>query len=384
MKNKIVIAFVSIIFAALIFAVFYFYNSRENKNENIENNTQSQTENNISENEDNESNSEIYVELNALKNSVYNFYENKKDSYNFYSIYGLLHVDKGDGNKIEVTPEMLKDEGVYKLSSDLTDAFFVYIKDSDFSEFKNNNKDELEIFTVSEYDYKYEVVPKEGSGFTVDKTKFADILLKYNLVHGEMRNPKIDSDEYKQIIDAARNYNAVFSSHWGIIDSKIVTRYMACDDLYAVAVLSIEGYPEDIKQYAFVYDNGWKVLKEGLELSKIPSADINQICPDFNLGLLPDYSIYDYKSVIKSDYKDIVNMLLENNIINKEDLPVIYSCGTDKVLYIEFNSGKKLVGGADSNGELSCNYVNNNKEAENYLKRFTDKVPSFIFKYDVK
>lgn len=384
MKNKIVIAFVSIIFAALIFVVFYFYNSRENKNENIENNTQSQTENNISENEDNESNSEIYAELNALKNSVYNFYENKKDSYNFYSIYGLLHVDKGDGNKIEVTPEMLKDEGVYKLSSDLTDAFFVYIKDSDFSEFKNNNKDELEIFTVSEYDYKYEVVPKEGSGFTVDKTKFADILLKYNLVHGEMRNPKIDSDEYKQIIDAARNYNAVFSSHWGIIDSKIVTRYMACDDLYAVAVLSIEGYPEDIKQYAFVYDNGWKVLKEGLELSKIPSADINQICPDFNLGLLPDYSIYDYKSVIKSDYKDIVNMLLENNIINKEDLPVIYSCGTDKVLYIEFNSGKKLVGGADSNGELSCNYVNNNKEAENYLKRFTDKVPSFIFKYDVK
>lgn len=54
------------------------------------------------------------------------------------------------------------------------------------------------------------------------------------------------------------------------------------------------------------------------------------------------------------------------------------------MLYIEFNSGKKLVGGADSNGELSCNYVNNNKEAENYLKRFTDKVPSFIFKYDVK
>lgn len=390
MKNKIVISFISVIFVALIFTVFYFYNSHknnsENEIENIENSTQYQTENNVSENKDNESNSEIYTKLNDLKTSVCNFYENKKDSYDFYSIYGLLHIDKGDGNKIEVTPKILKEEGFYELSPDLTDAFFVYINVNDFSEFigETNDKNELEIFTVSEYDYGYAVVPKEGVGFTVDKSKFADILLKYNLVHGEMRNPKIDSNDYKQIINAANNYNSVFSSYWGMKDSKIITRYMACDDLYAVAVLSIDGYPEDIKEYAFVYDNSWKVLKEGLERFKTPSAEINKICPDFNLGLLPDYSIYNYKSVIKSDYNDIVNMLLQNNIINKEDLPVIYSCGTDKVLYIEFNSGKKLVGGADSNGELSCNYVNNNKEAESYLKRFTDNVPSFIFKYDVK
>lgn len=314
---------------------------------------------------------EEFIVLEKINNACMAFFNENKDSRNFLSVYSILYLEDESQNT-EVDVQMLKNEGFLDKDIDM-DAMNLYIRPSDVDE--NYESDELTVFTACEALDGFLVYSEEFGRKLISADDFRNAMLKYNLIHGSISNPESSGETFKQIINAVAEHNGEKEEY--------AVRHAACDDLYAVVVLSDENDLADVKEYLLVKNNGkWNVALDKLEDEKNVKKIINQKYPDFEFGLLPIYNLNDYKGKIKTDFSDIINLLSQQNIIEETDMPVVYSCGTDVVLYIEFSSGKKLVGGAKQNGELDCNYVDGYNEAAAYLKRFGEPIPLFILKYD--
>jgi len=325
---------------------------------------------------------ELYQKLEKINNACFRYYSKNKSEKKFYSWAGMLSVVEPDSDEQkEVTSLMLKELGYLNDDNFIEEAFNIYVKPRDIdTEYKKTG---LDIFTALETTDGY-IVYGEGYGKKlITKENFRELLLSYNPDHGEVVNPASRSELYNAIIIGAASFRKDFAPEKSSLPDYIV-RYLACNDLYAVLILSGSDDVTDTTEYLLKKENNtWTVVKNALENEADVKTALNNEYPDFYLGLLPPYTLYEYRKEVRTTehYQAILDMLKNQKIIDSNDT-VTYCCGTQSVLYFEFASGKKLAGGAKKDGTFSCNLVNNYEEAIKELARFGEPVPAFILKYD--
>ena len=319
---------------------------------------------------------DLYVKVEKMNESCERYYKTNKEDAKFYTWAGFLSYAQDDTTTLtEVSPKMLIDLGYLNDKYYIENSFNLYMRPVDID--KNFKKSNLDIFTAVETSDGFIVYNKEYGRKLIPSENFRKTLLSYNTDNGVITNPKTGSEVYNLLMNAIKEFRK---------DEKVdyVVRYVCNNDMYAVVILSPTSDVTDTTQYLLNKENNkWSVLKNGLENIKDIRVELNKEYPNFELKILPPYTLYEYRKQVRTTehYQDILKLIKDQKIIDANDT-VTYCCGTQTVLYFEFASGKKLAGGATKDNRFSCNLVNNYEEAIKELGRFGQPVPAFILKYN--
>ncbi len=318
---------------------------------------------------------ELYKKVEKMNDACERYFAKNKSSKTFYTWAGLLSYIDDDNTQKELTPQTLLDLGYLNDENFVQNAFNVYMKPIDID--KSYKKTSLDIFTVLETSEGFITYGKGYERKLIPAETFRSTIMNYNPDNGTITNPPSNGELYKSLMNSICLFRKDASPEY-------VVRYVCANDLYAIVILSGKDDVTDTTEYLLKKENNnWSVIKNALENENNLKTSLNQSYPNFDLKLLPPYTLGDYRKQVRTTehYTAILDMLKNQNIIDKND-EVEYCCGTDKVLYFEFKSGKKLAGGATNNGEFSCNLVTNYEEAIKELARFGEPIPAFILKYD--
>lgn len=327
-----------------------------------------------------ELNDELKGKIEAIGKSCESFYNKTKDDKEFFSWAGFLaYYDEKEyevsRTPNEVTVSKLKELGYVSDENAVDNVIILYAKPQDID--STYKKTTLDIFTAISTKDGYYVY---GSGYgnkVIPFDDFRNIIMKYNIDNGQITNPATGSDDYNALMEAIKTFRNDSSVSY-------VTRYVEKNDLYAVVILSGTDDVTDTTEYLLKKQDGnWLVVKNALENIENVRAELNAEYTDFDLNILPPYTLYVYRKQVRTTehYKEIFDMLIQQKIIDAND-EITYCCGTQHVLYAEFASGKKLAGGATKEGAFTYQFVNSYEEAVAELSHFVEPVPAFILKYN--
>ena len=118
--------------------------------------------------------------------------------------------------------------------------------------------------------------------------------------HGTIRRLTPSNSEYDRILSCIRMYESKYEQYF--------VRSMSVDDKYAFVVLSARANSATIREYILRYDNGiWEVVMDDLESEGRLPVTVNKTLPDFNMDMLPSYSIKAYTML--TDYTAVMDAL---------------------------------------------------------------------------
>lgn len=318
----------------------------------------------------------VYEEIKKINEVGYKYYNDNFKTNKFVSNYGYLYslvLDKAitvqdliDGGYYTCPEgmEALKETDLQLLMPSDVIKYGVDVKDASFACFFTSLRTSEGVFISS----------PEDEGGMMAYENYRNMLLEYIPEHGEVIYPKKDSDDYKAIISAVdekvgekKNYDV---------------KHMVCDEKYSVAIVGDNDNITDIKAYVLKKENDkWEVSYDGLEKSKDIITGININFPDLSVNMIPLYSIA-ANGEIETDFDKFVKNFISDGNISESDLPVAYSCGTNGFMYLEFESGVKIVGVVNENKELQCYKVNNASEAVKVMRSFSENAPIYVIKMD--
>ena len=203
---------------------------------------------------------------------------------------------------------------------------------------------------------------------------FRNMILGYIPEHGEVIYPKKNDENYNAIIDAV-NEKLGEKKNYDV-------KHMVCDEKYAVAVLGDTDDIKDIREYVLTKQDGkWAVSYDGLEKVKDIITGINVHFPDLAVQMIPKYSIA-ANGEIKTDLDKFLSGIVSQGIIEEDELPAVYGCGTGRYVYVQLKSGTKFVGAVNEKNELECFKVADAAEAVKVMREFSQDAPIYIIKMD--
>ena len=324
---------------------------------------------------------ELYEKIKKTAIACERYYSKKKADNDFFSWAGFLSYYDESGKLTDVTIDDIKNSGYLNSGNTVDNSLVLYLKPSDVD--KDFKKTALDVFAAVKTADGYII---GGVGFDerlIPEDKFREMILKYNIDKGAVSNPETGGAVYNSLIVAIGIFRGDTSAETSHVPEYIV-RYAANNDLYAVVILSGTDDVTNTTEYLLKKENdSWKVVEKALENQENVKTYLNSADTDFDMSLLPPYTLYIYRKEVRTTehYENVINALREQKIIDASD-EITYCCGTQHVLYIELASGKKLAGGAKKDGSFSCNFVNTYEEAIKELGRFVEPVPAFILKYN--
>ncbi len=324
---------------------------------------------------------ELYDKIKKTAIACERYYSKKKADNDFFSWAGFLSYYDESGKLTDVTIDDIKNSGYLNSGNTVDNSLVLYLKPADVD--KDFKKTTLDIFAAVKTTEGYII---GGVGFDeklIPDDEFREMILKYNIDKGAVSNPETGGEVYNSLMVAIGIFRGDTSLEKSYVPEYIV-RYAANNDLYAVVILSGKDDVTNTTEYLLKKENdGWKVVEKALENQENVKTYLNSAYTDFDLSLLPPYTLYIYRKEVRTTehYENVINALKEQKIIDASD-EITYCCGTQHVLYMELASGKKLAGGAKKDGSFSCNFVNTYEEAIKELGRFVEPVPAFILKYN--
>lgn len=227
----------------------------------------------------------------------------------------------------------------------------------------------LTVFAASKHptEDKYLITSSESRGGVLSGTKYRALLNKYSQKHGTIKRLHNDNSEYDRIL----TFISMFESKY----EKYYVRNITVDDKYASVVLSSQSNTSDVRQYILVKDNNfWEVVMDGIEKEPRVVVAVNKKLPDFNVDMLPSYTINDFS--MKSNFSDVYQILLDNFYIeNINELG--YVAGTSNYSYIASSSGIKYLFMVNSKGWY-VSKVETPDEAYNLMIANDKNAPTFL------
>ncbi len=209
----------------------------------------------------------------------------------------------------------------------------------------------------------------EGKAGVLSEKDYRELLKNYNQEHGYIRKVAAGATEYERILNFIRVYDGRYDKYF--------VREVRIDNKYAIVTLSPQTNALDIKQYILVNDNSfWEVAIDGLEREYNLTVSINKVLPDFNLRMLPNYNIAEYKNDLKADYSDVFRTMVYNGYMN-DSSQVNYKCGTADYCYLVLYTGERYYG-VKKNGNWDIRKVSSAGEAFDLMTAMGGGVPSFI------
>ncbi len=325
---------------------------------------------------------ELYEKVKKLAIACERYYSNEKSDVEFFSWAGFLAYYDEEGRLNDVTTADISRSGYLNSGNIVENPVILYIKPMDVD--KTFKKSSLDVFAAVRTTEGYII---SGVGFgekLIPDDEFREIMLKYNIDNGTISNPETGGEVYNSLMMTIGSFREDVPPESYDDVPEYVVRYIANNDRYAVVILSGTDDVTDTTEYLLKKDyENWVVVENALENQEDVKAYLNTAYTDFDLSLLPPYTLYIYRKEVRTTehYENVISALKEQGIIGDSD-EITYCCGTQHVLYMELSSGKKLAGGAKKDGSFSCNFVDTYEDAVKELGRFVEPVPAFILKYN--
>ncbi len=214
---------------------------------------------------------------------------------------------------------------------------------------------------------KYIFTSANGSYGSMSTSAYNSLMASYSMNHGTVRRLTPSNSEYDRILSCIRMYESKYEQYF--------VRSISVDDKYAFVVLSARANSATIREYILRYDNGiWEVVMDDLESEGRLPVTVNKNLPDFNMDMLPSYSIKDYTML--TDYTAVMDALTKAGFYAKDDT-FYYFCGTEDFCYMITDSGKRFLC-HNNNGTWECYWVVDYYEALSRLQSLSSNPPTFI------
>ena len=286
------------------------------------------------------SNEKLWETLAEIEKAASKYVNIHYTNSNFISKNGYLF--SYEDNRF-ITVDDLIDDGALPREYYDEKALLFYLKPSDFRGF-------------SEVDFGMSSGLYVFAGYeTIDG--IALVFDKYNDIAYRENFKKIlsyytpQSSQIKPVLAASGDYIKIMYA-LGLTGSEFTARHIRYDDNYAVVIISKEN-PEVLHGYILHREVGEfsPVLENFEEYGFHYIEKINSAAGDMNLELLPPTAL-DAVTLYGSDkYAYILLETKAKEYVVDEDFPLAYICGTDKFVYIEFQSGRKYLGLRSDNSE---------------------------------
>lgn len=214
---------------------------------------------------------------------------------------------------------------------------------------------------------KYIFTSANGSYGSMSTSAYNSLMAAYSMNHGTIRRLTPSNSEYDRILSCIRMYESKYEQYF--------VRSISVDDKYAFVVLSARANSATIREYILRYDNGiWEVVMDDLESEGRLPVTVNKALPDFNMDMLPSYSIKDYTML--TDYTAVMEALTKAGYYAKDDT-FYYFCGTEDFCYMITDSGKRFLC-YNNNGTWDCYRVLDYYDALSRLQSLSSNPPTFI------
>lgn len=235
---------------------------------------------------------------------------------------------------------------------------------------KESDRD-FAVFVAYHYDKsgQYFIASSKSTGGILEAQEYQELLRGYCQDHGSVNRLLPNTTEYDRILTFIKMYESKFDQYY--------VRSILMDGKYAFVTLSPQISTADVKQYILMKENGlWEVVMDKLESEPRLIVAVNKKIPDFNISLLPKYSLYDYKNRMKTGFTDIITLMIEEELIEKPD-EISYLAGTDQYCYGTTTAGEKYL--FQQKGEQwSIFGVSSGDEAERRMAEQNKDAPVFI------
>ena len=375
-------AFVIAVGVATGAGMYFINNSNSGSTEQTEVTTQAQS-GNVSENTDGTVNYKIGLsdfepsdeQINSMISSVESiqkYYDDKAVTEGLLSQYGFLYSLSKE-NVVSLSD--IINEGYLTADDDVaknTDVLLIRPADYNSVIGSEGGEKALSVFTALNTKNGYFLAGVGVEPKMLTAQQYQQLVGIYSFEHGEIKNPKKGEDEYNAIIKAAG------------VSGNLDVKHIACDDKYAVLVVGSIDDPTDIKEFAFLKENGsWGIIANDLATVANAKQYLNERYPDMELGLLPIYNIKDYGTIV-TGFDDYVSSLESLGMIKSGDMKQgAYECGAGNFVYIEpVATGKKLIGHINSQNKLEFFEATSLEDAISIMLQQEKNPPVFILKFD--
>ena len=215
---------------------------------------------------------------------------------------------------------------------------------------------------------KYLISSNVGGG-EISTSEYNSLMAKYSQNHGAVSRLYPDSYEYNRIVSFINMHEGKYEQYF--------VRNIRLDDKYAFVTLSPASDSGIIRQYILKKTNGiWEVVCTGLEKEPRLEVAVNKQLPDFNIELLPVWSVYDYKDSINKYKNDVLILMSQKGLITGSN-DIEYICGASNYYYIVLKNQVKYL----ARYNLSTwEYIQvaSNYDAEEKLRGYGNNMPLFI------
>lgn len=228
----------------------------------------------------------------------------------------------------------------------------------------------LTVFAAVKHPYedKYLITSSNRSVGIVSGIDYRALLSNYNQNHGSIRRLSSGSEEYERILNFIRMYESKYEQYY--------VRSIFLDSKYAMVTLSSVTAAADVRQYILVKDGSfWEVVLDKLENEPRVLVAVNKKLPDFNLSMLPAYSVYDYRNNIRKSFTELLDLMIQENQIGSA-ADVFYVSGADRYAYVVTHTGVKFL--CTYNDEWIIERVVDEYEASNSMTAISTMAPTFI------
>lgn len=215
----------------------------------------------------------------------------------------------------------------------------------------------------------YLLTTSKSAGGALSASQYAALLNSYYQNHGAAGRLDSGSEEYSRILNFINMYESKYENYY--------VRSILADNKYAMVVLSGQSNAADIKQYILKRSGSiWEVVLAGLESDPRVIITVNKTLPDYNITMLPAYTINDFLGSLSKDrYELTAEMTARGMISSTADIK--YISGTANYCYIVLKNEIKYI----------CNYtgdkwnivqVTSSDEAMNKMLAISKTAPTFI------
>ncbi len=215
---------------------------------------------------------------------------------------------------------------------------------------------------------KYLISSSFGGG-EISYTDYESLMSKYSQNHGGTSRLYPDSYEYNRIISFINMHEGKYEQYF--------VRNIRLNNKYCVATLSPASDTGNIRQYILKKSNGiWEVVCSGLEKEPRVEVSVNKQIPDFDLSLLPQWKIYNFKDSINTYKNDVLILMSQKGLITGSN-DIEYICGASNYYYIVLKNQVKYLARYNS---TTWEYIQvaSNYDAEEKLSGYGNNMPMFI------
>lgn len=221
---------------------------------------------------------------------------------------------------------------------------------------------DFQVFAAVKQSGKYIVASSDGKVGTISEDSFHSLLAKYNQNNGKVLRLSSASEEYERIL----NYISLFEGRF----EEYYVREIRLDERYAVVVFSNRKNTADIKEYILENENNfWEVVLPNAQTEYYPITSINRYLPNFNLELLPAYTLASWRGNIVSTQGGVEAALFSAKAITSSS-EIAYQCGTSACAYAILTNGNRYACYSED-GRWKAEFVTSDIAAKNFLLKKT-------------